>query len=100
VPVAAVQLDGEPVLGPVAVENVGAAARLDRDVGLGLFEAGAAPELGEAVLELAADHLARTVLRDRPLQCREFAAAVGAFNGGIEGVEVEEPLELRLSHCP
>ena len=58
----------------------------------------AAQQLGEAVLELAADDLAGAMQRDRALQRLQSPAAVGAFDGGIEGVEVEEALELRLSH--
>ena len=64
-----------------------------------LPQAGAAPELSEPVLELAADDLAGAVQRDGALQGRESLSPVGAFDGGIEGVEVEEVLELRLSHC-
>ena len=97
--VAAVQLDGEPLFAPEAIDDVGRALHGHRHVGLRLAQACATPELGEAVLELAADYLARAVLRDRLLQGLQVAAAVSAFNGSIEGVKVEEALVLRLSQC-
>jgi hypothetical protein len=47
-------------------------------------------QLEEPVLELLADDLAGTVAGNRPLQHVESRAAVCAFNGGIQGVQVEE----------
>ena len=66
--VAPVELDGDAVLSPKAVDDVCLPLCPDGHVCLRLPEPGAAPQFGEAVLELAPDDLSGPVLRDRALQ--------------------------------
>ena len=93
----AVEFNGHSLVAPEAVDLVAASPRLDLDVGLGLGQAGCAHQLEEAVLELLADDLTWGVLRERLLQHAESPTPVGALNGGIEDIQLEEAQKLGLA---
>jgi hypothetical protein len=97
--VASVELDGDLLVSPEAVDDVGRAVDGQRDVRLRLLQTAGPAQLGEAVLELAADDLAGVVLCDCALQRGDSLAAVGSFNGGIEGGQVQEALVLGFPQC-